>query len=85
VCGDKEVAEGRMVRFDIRVSGRPYPDVAWYSNGRLLSDDATHKILVNEAGNHSLMITCASRLDAGTFTCVAVNKSGQAKYEVSLN
>ncbi|CAG0878668.1 unnamed protein product [Darwinula stevensoni] len=85
VCGDQEVQEGKLVRFDVRISGRPYPDVAWYLNGRQVTDDATHKILVNESGGHSLMITCASRNDGGRYTCVARNKSGEIKYDFSLS
>lgn len=34
IPGDKEVTEGKMVRFDLRVSGRPFPDVLWYLNGK---------------------------------------------------
>ena len=42
-----------MVRFDCRITGRPYPDVTWHLNGRQIHDDAIHKILVNESGNLS--------------------------------
>lgn len=73
-----------MVRFDVRVTGRPFPDVAWLRNGQPVNDDATHKLLVNEGGLHALMITSASREDAGTWTCVANNKSGECRFEVHL-
>lgn len=46
-------------------------------------DDNTHKVLVNEAGNHSLMISKAALTDSGVITCVARNKSGEANYQVS--
>lgn len=85
IPGDKEVTEGKMVRFDLRVSGRPFPDVSWYLNGNQLVDDATHKLLVNEGGVHALMITSTSRTDAGTYTCVARNKSGEATFTVNLH
>lgn len=85
IPGDKEVTEGKMVRFDLRVSGRPFPDVSWYLNGNQLVDDATHKLLVNEGGVHALMITSTSRTDAGTYTCVARNKSGDANFTVNLH
>jgi len=76
--------EGKMVRFDCRVRGRPLPDVTWYRDGVMLIDDQTHKILVNEQGIHSLMITVATVGDAGTYTCVAKNKNGEASFEVNL-
>lgn len=76
---------GKMTRFDVRVTGKPYPDVTWYINGRPILDDATHKILVNESGNHSLMITAVDRQDAGVMTCVARNKAGETSCQVKLN
>lgn len=85
IPGDKEVTEGKMVRFDLRVSGRPFPDVSWYLNGTQVVDDLTHKLLVNEGGVHALMITSTSRTDAGTYTCVARNKSGDATFTVNLH
>lgn len=81
---DQETTEGKMARFDCRVTGRPYPEVAWYINGKLVTDDATHKILVNESGNHSLMITSTNRLDHGIVTCVARNKSGEIAAQAKL-
>ncbi|CAL4067925.1 unnamed protein product, partial [Meganyctiphanes norvegica] len=82
---DRESQEGKMVRFDCRVTGRPYPEVTWFLNGQTIADDATHKVLVNEAGNHSLMITEVSLMDNGTITCVARNKSGEATFQVALH
>lgn len=73
-----------MVRFDCRVTGRPYPDVTWYINTRPILDDSTHKLIVNEAGNHSLLITVAQRTDAGTYTCIAKNKGGETSFQVNL-
>lgn len=84
VCADRDASEGKMTRFDCRVTGRPYPEVHWFINGRQVSDDATHKILVNESGNHALMITNVSRSDAGIISCVARNKSGETSFQVIL-
>ena len=84
VPADQEVGEGKMVRFDCRVTGRPYPDVSWYLNGRQIHDDATHKILVNESGNHALMITGASLSDSGIIRCVGRNKGGESAFQVGL-
>lgn len=84
VAADREVTEGKMTRFECRVTGRPYPDVSWFINGKQILDDATHKILVNETGNHALMITSVSRLDSGVVTCVARNKSGETSFQVRL-
>jgi len=84
IPNDKEVAEGKLLKFDCRVSGRPTPDVSWYHNGKKVSDDGTHKILINEGGDHSFMITLTTRNDAGLYTCVATNKYGEAHFDVNL-
>lgn len=83
--GDREVTEGRMTRFDCRVTGNPYPEVYWFINGRQVNDDAAHKILVNESGSHSLMITNVTRMDAGAVQCLARNKAGEVAIEAQLN
>lgn len=84
VCADRDAQEGKMTRFDCRVTGRPYPEVQWFINGRLVADDNTHKILVNESGNHSLMITSVSRMDSGVVACVARNKAGETSFQVNF-
>lgn len=84
VFQDREVTEGKMTRFDIRVTGRPYPDVQWLINGNPIYDDATHKVLVNESGSHSLMITKVGPYDAGVVTCIARNKSGEVATQARL-
>lgn len=84
VFDDREVTEGKMTRFDCRITGRPYPEVYWLINDRLVQDDSTHKILVNESGNHSLMITNVNRNDGGIITCIARNKAGEIATQARL-
>lgn len=82
---DREITEGKMTRFDCRVTGRPYPEVQWFINGNPVRDDTTHKILVNESGSHSLMITNVGHFDAGVVMCVARNKSGEIAVQAQLS
>ena len=58
------------------------PQVVWILNGKVVANDASHKILVNEKGDSSLMITAASVNDSGTLEVVARNKTGQATSQV---
>lgn len=81
-CADRDVTEGKMTRFECRVTGRPYPEVTWFINGQQVKDDFTHKILVNESGNHALMISNVTRQDCGVVTCVAKNKAGETSFQV---
>lgn len=85
ICQDRDVTEGKLTRFDCRVTGRPYPEVTWYINGRVIQDDYNHKILVNESGNHALMITNVEKQDCGVVACVARNKSGETSFQCNLN
>lgn len=85
VCQDRDVTEGKMTRFDCRVTGRPYPEVTWFINDKQIRDDYNHKILVNESGNHALMITNVSLNDSGVVTCIARNKSGESSFQCRLN
>ncbi|XP_043190339.1 titin-like isoform X4 [Amphibalanus amphitrite] len=85
VPSDTEVQEGKLVRLECRTAGKPAPDVIWYINGYPVANDATHKMLINEAGNNALMITSASQRDAGTVTCVARNKSGEVSHQITLS
>lgn len=85
VCQDRDVTEGKMTRFDCRVTGRPYPEVTWFINDRQIRDDYNHKILVNESGNHALMITNVDLSDSGVVTCIARNKSGETSFQCRLN
>ena len=79
-----EVSEGTVVRFDCLAFGRPTPTLTWYFNGQELKEDPAHQALVNEEGVNSLFIKAAAFPDAGTYTCVARNKVGEASFDVQL-
>jgi hypothetical protein len=80
---DVEVMEGDSVRIQCRVGGRPPPDLHWYSNGQRLVQDNRHKIIVNESGCHTLLITAAQLPDTGPITCLTRNRSGEAVAQVT--
>ncbi|KAG9511335.1 Titin [Fragariocoptes setiger] len=80
----RHLLEGQMVRFDCRVAGRPTPEVTWYHQRRRVHDDATHKLMVNERGVHSLMITSVALSDQGEWLCVARNPNGASKFIVQV-
>lgn len=44
---DVFVKEGKLTRFDCRVTGRPPPDLTWYRNGQQVYNDTNHKVLVD--------------------------------------
>ncbi|KAM6416020.1 myopalladin isoform 1-T2 [Rhynochetos jubatus] len=82
--GDMVAHEGRLCRLDCKVSGLPTPDLMWLLNGKPVLPDGTHKMLVRETGVHSLLIDPLSQNDAGTYTCLATNKTGQNSFSLEL-
>ncbi|NXA47995.1 MYPN protein, partial [Nothocercus julius] len=82
--GDMVAHEGRLCRLDCKVSGLPTPDLTWLLNGKPVLPDASHKMLVRETGVHSLLIDPLTQNDAGTYTCLAINKTGQNSFTLEL-
>ena len=76
------MTEGDPLRISCRVSGRPPPDIQWFLNGQRLVQDDRHKVIVNEAGCHALLLTKTVVSDTGSVACVAVNRSGEAAFQV---
>ncbi|XP_063817678.1 myopalladin isoform X1 [Pseudophryne corroboree] len=83
--GDMVAHEGRLCRLDCKVSGLPTPDIMWLLNGKPVTPDLTHKMLIRENGIHSLLIDPLSQADAGTYTCIAMNKTGQNSFSLELS
>ena len=71
-----------QVRVNCRVAGRPAPDVSWHVNGTRAVQDARHKMVVNESGFHTMLVSDARLGDAGAVRCVAKNRSGVAEFQV---
>ncbi|XP_058908643.1 myopalladin isoform X1 [Kogia breviceps] len=82
--GDMVAHEGRLCRLDCKVSGLPPPELTWLLNGQPVLPDTSHKMLVRETGVHSLLIDPLTQRDAGTYTCVATNKTGQNSFSLDL-
>uniref|UniRef100_A0A2R8ZUJ8 Myopalladin n=1 Tax=Pan paniscus TaxID=9597 RepID=A0A2R8ZUJ8_PANPA len=83
--GDMVAHEGRLCRLDCKVSGLPPPELTWLLNGQPVLPDASHKMLVRETGVHSLLIDPLTQRDAGTYKCIATNKTGQNSFSLELS
>lgn len=57
----------------------------WLRNGKPVLPDATHKMLVRENGVHSLLIDPLRQSDAGIYSCIATNKTGQNSFSLELS
>lgn len=82
---DLRVNEGETVRLECRPSGRPIPDIQWFLDGKRVFDDRQHKMVINEDGIHSLILNSIGATDGGTYTCIAKNRGGEAKFDVRLS
>ncbi|XP_065807862.1 striated muscle preferentially expressed protein kinase [Labrus bergylta] len=78
-----EVIEGRVARFDCKVSGSPAPRVTWmhFETRVEESDDVC---ILQEGGRHSLVITHVSGDTEGFYTAVAQNIHGKSECTAEL-
>ena len=78
-----ELYEGNLVRFDVRVSGTPQPDVKWLKNDTALEGEPRYEFLSDD-DMHSLELTNCLLSDAGTYRCIAANEAGQTSCSAEL-
>lgn len=75
----KQVSEGEPAQFDVRVSGNPEPNVAWFRGTQAIKNEGRFTVKTGEGDEqHSLTIDETTLDDAGTYKCVASNKAGKA-------
>ena len=73
LSGMMEVCEGDSVVLDIRVHGRPLPEVEWFHNGQEITQLGTQL----ENGVHELRIWRVTQENTGEYRCSAANASGR--------
>uniref|UniRef100_A0A9J2P3W7 Immunoglobulin I-set domain protein n=1 Tax=Ascaris lumbricoides TaxID=6252 RepID=A0A9J2P3W7_ASCLU len=75
-----EVSQGNRAELSCTVVGKPEPEVKWVKNGVEIHIDNNHIIAKSEEnGKQTLVIADVNKEDIGTYSCVAVNKVGEAK------
>ena len=79
----KGVKEGDAVRFTIRVSGKPPPEVTWYREGSQIVSSPDFEIL-QDGDLHTLYIPEVFYEDTGKFSVRAVSKAGQVESSAEL-
>lgn len=73
---DQPAIKGLDAKLPVRVTGVPYPEVAWsFNNLPIRSGD---KYTIRHDGDNSILhIKDCTKADAGTYKCVARNKEGE--------
>ena len=67
-----------------QVNGQPQPDVAWFKDGVEVVRSYKVQMVVNQEGEHSLVIQEVAEKDGGVYTCRASNRAGEATKDVLL-
>ncbi|XP_030064611.1 striated muscle preferentially expressed protein kinase [Microcaecilia unicolor] len=81
---DQSVLEGEDVTMSVRVKSDLKPIVNWLRNRRPVKQDTRHRVLEEESGAFTLLITAAETSDAGFYTCKAINEYGTKQCEARL-
>ncbi|XP_076011349.1 striated muscle preferentially expressed protein kinase-like [Genypterus blacodes] len=74
---DVEVIEGKEALLKCKVSGLPYPTIAWYHNGKRIESSEERK-MTQYRDAHSLLIRSACHAHGGVYKSVIANKVGKA-------
>ncbi|KAB1271415.1 Myopalladin [Camelus dromedarius] len=86
--GDMVAHEGRLCRLDCKVDSSTHQDEEFSHQINLpvisLSFASAVLLFIRETGVHSLLIDPLTQRDAGTYTCVATNKTGQNSFSLEL-
>uniref|UniRef100_A0A914WDR8 Muscle M-line assembly protein unc-89 n=1 Tax=Plectus sambesii TaxID=2011161 RepID=A0A914WDR8_9BILA len=62
----------------LKVTGYPLPDITWYKDEQLLSEDERHTFYADDDGFFAMTIDPVQVDDTGRYTCMATNEYGQA-------
>ncbi|XP_036426451.1 striated muscle preferentially expressed protein kinase isoform X2 [Colossoma macropomum] len=74
---DLEVVEGKEALLKCRVTGMPYPTIAWYHNGQKIESTEDRK-MTQYGDVHSLVIRSVCHGHSGVYKSVISNKVGKA-------
>ncbi|XP_062417470.1 striated muscle preferentially expressed protein kinase [Pungitius pungitius] len=74
---DAEVIDGKEALLKCKVSGLPYPTIAWYHNGKRIESSEERK-MTQQRDVHSMLIRSACHAHGGVYKAVISNKQGKA-------
>lgn len=77
---DIKAQEGEEVKFIVKVTGTPTPEVTWHHDNEVIKEDSEiYKVVQGEEGEVTLLLTEAFPEDSGVYTVTASNEAGQAE------
>ncbi|XP_067124006.1 muscle M-line assembly protein unc-89-like, partial [Centruroides vittatus] len=82
---DQEILVGDAVRMEVKLMGKPTPEVKWYLNDKEVSSGGRIRIdSVLSDNYYSLTIKDVTLEDEGNYVCKAVNEKGEASTSATL-
>ncbi|XP_022095889.1 roundabout homolog 2-like [Acanthaster planci] len=72
------VPKNEPARLDCRAEGRPEPSISWLKDGYAM-DMSTGSGHITLLDTGAMLFLTVSRLDVGTYQCVAINRAGTAR------
>ncbi|VDP63975.1 unnamed protein product [Schistosoma curassoni] len=78
------IGEGSPVKFLVRVSGKPTPQLTWYLNDEPIEQDSITKIYSDGAINYLEMSRCPALQGTNKLHVIAQNQLGKAEAETIL-
>lgn len=75
---DVHIVEGSCTRFDVKVTGMPEPEVAWFKDGVPVKQDK-HLEIVHDEDTSALILMYGTLEDAGDYACKASSEAGVAE------
>lgn len=81
---DIKAQEGEEVKFIVKVTGKPTPEVTWHHDNEIIKDSEIYRVVQGEEGEVTLLLTEAFPEDSGVYTVTASNEAGQAECTAML-
>ena len=79
---DKNVAAGSTAMFELKIMGKPFPEVSWMHNNVQLSQGGRVQMSSSESptgGEIWLRISPVLDTDAGSYACILNSPAGQSR------
>ncbi|XP_035730757.1 obscurin-like isoform X6 [Vespa mandarinia] len=84
---DTELLENTYLRFMIKVKGNPNPELKFYKDGALIDSRSARVTIITEKadkGFYEMVIPDVQKVDAGKYSCTAMNRYGEATCEATV-
>lgn len=81
-----DTKEGEEIRFEVRVIGKPVPEIEWFrGKDKFVKTERCVLEVDNEDKSHHILVIKEARIDdAGSYRCVATNAAGEVSCRAAV-